>query len=263
MPVEMQALESLEPLAYWLAGIILVSGVINLIPRRERRPADREEADLRFRGPFLLLLMVALGAVTWVYAPSQRLPVALILLATAGLGSIAVLVTLRHKPERSYGRATKRNWMRLSPNEFEQHVAKVFQSRGYHARVVGQTADGGVDVLLRRNRRRGIVQCKRYKSSIGVSTVREFAAVLDRSKAREGYLVVSSTFTSAAQEWADYEGIRLIDGDTLSRWDAEMRRKSRGKDSANPLYFSLGGWLTLLYLVVVVVALALVVLPTG
>ncbi len=68
---------------------------------------------------------------------------------------------------------------RLSPGNFEELVAETFRTLGYEARRTGHTGDHGIDVELRtKSGKRWIVQCKRYRTSVGEGIVRELYGVL-------------------------------------------------------------------------------------
>jgi hypothetical protein len=109
----------------------------------------------------------------------------------------------------------------MSPSQFEQFVAFLFEQRGFAVRVVGQTGDQGIDIELRHrsqpNAPRVVAQCKRYEGSVGQPIVREFYGSFV-GEAVEGYLVTTGLFTQPAQEWAASRPLHLIDGPELLRW---------------------------------------------
>lgn len=109
----------------------------------------------------------------------------------------------------------------LSPAQFEEFVAFLFQQQGFAARVVGHTGDEGIDIELQSRHGQGpvrcVVQCKRYRGSVGQPIVREFYGSF-ANQAAEGYLVTTGTFTQPARDWAATRPLRLIDGAELLRW---------------------------------------------
>lgn len=60
-----------------------------------------------------------------------------------------------------------------------------------------------------------IVQCKRWKGSVGEPVIRDFYGVLLHEKADRGAIVTSSTFSGPAREWARGKPIALYDGKKL------------------------------------------------
>jgi Restriction endonuclease len=105
----------------------------------------------------------------------------------------------------------------LSPGQFEQFVAFLFQHSGFEARVVGHTGDEGIDIELRAHGSRIVAQCKRYRDTVGQPTVREFFGSF-ANIATEGYLVTTGTFSQPARDWAASRPLHLVDGTELLRW---------------------------------------------
>jgi hypothetical protein len=109
----------------------------------------------------------------------------------------------------------------LSPGQFEEFVAFLFQQQGFAARVVGHTGDEGIDIELQSRHGQGpmrcVAQCKRYHGSVGQPIVREFYGSF-ANQAAEGYLVTTGTFTQPARDWAATRPMHLVDGAELLRW---------------------------------------------
>ena len=83
--------------------------------------------------------------------------------------------------------------------------------------VRGRAGDLGVDLALtRRDGRRAIVQCKRYRHAIGPEIVRELFGTMVHELAAHGFLVTTATISDAARSWAADKPITLIDGATLA-----------------------------------------------
>ena len=97
---------------------------------------------------------------------------------------------------------TNRNWWwSLDGWEFEEEVAKVFRLNGYEAEVTRKTADGGIDLLMYKDNKKIIVQCKHYSSEVGVSVVRELNGIKDDFRANELILVASSGVTKGCKDF--------------------------------------------------------------
>ncbi len=105
----------------------------------------------------------------------------------------------------------------LSWRAFEDLVTEVYSRQGYS--VTGNSgpgADGGVDVIARKDGETILVQCKRWKArKLGVRTVREMFGLLNAERANEVHIVSSGYFTDEAIEFARNKPIRLIDGGML------------------------------------------------
>jgi restriction system protein len=104
----------------------------------------------------------------------------------------------------------------LSPHAFEHYVAELFERRGYQVEVRGRSGDLGVDLSVTRpDGRRAIVQCKRYRHTIGPEIVRELFGTMVHELAMHGFLVTTAEISDAARAWAAGKPITLIDGRTL------------------------------------------------
>ena len=89
-------------------------------------------------------------------------------------------------------------WWQLDGWEFEEETAKIFRLNGYKAEVTRKTADGGIDILMYKDDKKIIVQCKHYSDPVGVSVARELNGLKDDFKADELILVASSGVTKAS-----------------------------------------------------------------
>ena len=130
----------------------------------------------------------------------------------------------------------------LSWQDFERYVGEAYRRLGYTVKETGPGADGGVDLIARKNGEKVLVQCKRWRTDkVGVDKARELFGVVKAEGATKGVLVTSGAFTPAAVEFAqskadgqldlvDGEGlVRLIGGaaDTLRSLDPPDERASR------------------------------------
>lgn len=106
----------------------------------------------------------------------------------------------------------------LSPAGFEAYVGRVFGRHGYRVRNVPDQGDHGIDLeVVASNRRRGVVQCKRYRGSIGEPQIRDFYGAMLHAGADQGFLVTTSRFSRPARRWAEGKPLELIDGPRLVR----------------------------------------------
>lgn len=102
--------------------------------------------------------------------------------------------------------------------EFEQLVGEFFRMQGYQVEEVGGGgADGGVDLVMRRNGEKFLVQCKQWKANrVSVEIVREMFGLMTAKGAVGGFVVTSGKFTRPAREFAQGRNLALIDGAELS-----------------------------------------------
>lgn len=100
---------------------------------------------------------------------------------------------------------------------FEQYLKPVFERQGYFATVTQGSGDYGADLILRKGRKKFVVQAKRYSSNIGVSAVQQVVAAVKYYKAHGAIVVTNQYFTPAAVQLAKVNGVRLIDREKLAK----------------------------------------------
>ena len=105
----------------------------------------------------------------------------------------------------------------LGWRDFERLVGEAFRRRGYAVEETGLGgADGGIDLVLRREGRRILVQCKQWRRErVPVSVVREIYGLLAHHRADEVRIAALGGFTPDAARFAAGKPIALIDGPTL------------------------------------------------
>ena len=113
----------------------------------------------------------------------------------------------------------------MSWREFEVLVGESFRLRGYKVTARGGGgADGGIDLVLRKDGETYLVQCKQWKAfRVGVEVVRELYGAMTANGAAGGFVVTSGSFTGPAQALAHGRNITLVDGPQLS----DMLRQGR------------------------------------
>ena len=117
----------------------------------------------------------------------------------------------------------------ISWRDFELLVGEVFRMRGFT--VIENDnggADGGVDLVLRKEGEVFLVQCKQWRAyKVPVNVVRELLGVMVTKGAAGGFVVTSGIFTSEAQAFAKGQNIEMIDGSMLTA----MIEKAHGMTS--------------------------------
>jgi restriction system protein len=108
---------------------------------------------------------------------------------------------------------------KLSWREFEVVIGEAYRKQGYTvAENAGPGADGGIDLLARKEGETVLVQCKHWKAQkVGVATVREMFGLLNDKKANEVHIITSGDFTDEARGFAQGKPIKLVDGISLTQ----------------------------------------------
>lgn len=105
----------------------------------------------------------------------------------------------------------------MSWQEFELLVGEAFRLEGYSvSETGGGGADGGVDLVLRKDGEKYLVQCKQWKAfTVGVPIVRELYGVMAATGASSGFVVTSGVFSQEAKHFSSGRNIELVDGAEL------------------------------------------------
>jgi restriction system protein len=120
---------------------------------------------------------------------------------------------------------------RLHWREFEHLVGEAFRRQGYGVAERGGSApDGGVDLVLLKDGKKTVVQCKRWKTKqVGVALVRELYGAMTAEDADAAIFASSGEYTADARAFAHGKNISLIDGVQL----AEMIQAIHERGSAS------------------------------
>ena len=151
---------------------------------------------------FVLVAGLIAAAVSWMRQQQRRK----LLDAQQGLESIAAL-----------------GW-----RHFEQLVGEAFRRQGHAVEETGLGgADGGIDLILRKDGRCVLVQCKQWRQrQVGAKVVREMYGLLAHHRADEVKIACSGTYTRDAEEFAKDKPIELIGGEELLRMIREVQTAS-------------------------------------
>ena len=90
----------------------------------------------------------------------------------------------------------------------------MFNSLGYSAIKTKGSGDFGADLILNHSIS---VQCKLYKSPVGLHALQEVYSSMARYKTNSAWVITNSTFTRQAVEYAKDDKIRLIDRESLNQ----------------------------------------------
>jgi len=111
------------------------------------------------------------------------------------------------------------NLMALTPSEFESLITNLFQKMGLETKLTLPSRDGGVDCVAFDQRPilggKVVIQAKRYKHTVGVSSIRDLFGTMLNEGASKGILVTTSGYGKASFEFANGKPIELISGANL------------------------------------------------
>jgi restriction system protein len=144
-------------------------------------------------------------------------PLAPLALLLFGIFAVASFLFAR-KRRRLICEQTSLEKLRQTPwKDFEYLVAEAYRRQGYGVEYsLGLGPDGGLDLTLRKDGRKTVVQCKRWKGFyVGAPVVREMFGLMTAEKADLAIIVTSGNFTRDARDFAVGKPITLVDGPQL------------------------------------------------
>lgn len=117
-----------------------------------------------------------------------------------------------------YKKLTIEQLKKMDWQEYEELVKLIFQQKGFSvSRIGGNGADGGIDLIVRKKLTKSMVQCKRYRSNVGVKIVREMFAVGIHHNFNHVYIYTSADFTKEAVAFAKNKNMTLVNGQQMLR----------------------------------------------
>lgn len=124
----------------------------------------------------------------------------------------------------------------LGWRDFERLVGEAYRRRGYTVEETGLGgADGGIDLVLRRDGKRILVQCKQWRrEKVPVNVVREMYGLLTHHRADAVHIAALGGFTPDAAKFAAGKPIELVDGATLLAMIREAQGAGQGGAGPGP-----------------------------
>lgn len=115
----------------------------------------------------------------------------------------------------------------VSWKEFEELVGEMYRRKGYSVTENARAgADGGVDLVLKKNGEVIFVQCKHWRmEKVGVTIARELYGVMMAEGATEGIVISSGDFTQEAKDFVKGKPISVVNGPELVEMVKAGQRK--------------------------------------
>ena len=135
-----------------------------------------------------------------------------VLYITAGICYSAIKKKLK---KNKYLKSSLADLDKLSGEEFEIYIGFLLEERGYRVQFTPKSHDYGADLLIMKNRKKYVVQAKRYKGNTGISAVQQVIGAKDYYKADGAYVISTSWFTASAKKLAAKSKVNLVDRDSL------------------------------------------------
>ncbi len=111
------------------------------------------------------------------------------------------------------------NLRQFKPTEFEDYIASLYSKLGYDTERVGQSHDGGIDVVTEKDGVKHYIQCKKFITrKVRATDIRDFyGAISSKLASGNGIFITTNYFTTDAKKFAEDNMIEIIDGYALLR----------------------------------------------
>lgn len=99
--------------------------------------------------------------------------------------------------------------------DFEVYVQAIFEDREIPVFETPTSNDYGADLVLYRNGKVAVIQCKYHSAPIGIHAVQEVVGAIKHYQADAGIVISNQPFTRQAVTLAQSNHVLLIDGQRL------------------------------------------------
>ena len=118
----------------------------------------------------------------------------------------------------------------LTPREFEEYIAQLFEALGYWVETTPLVNDKGTDIIMFKDNTKYAVQCKRYKGTVGSPEIQTFLGSMTHYNADKGYFVTTGMFSFDAENLAKQHPITLLNKIDLAQLITEVLEKKQSHD---------------------------------
>lgn len=154
-----------------------------------------------------LIELAFIAAIGYIAVEYKGFKVEQYLLAIIGL--CLLYLFMRYKRKKRLLHATLKKIDQMDGVKFEEYLMYQFKKKGYRVQMTPISGDFGADLILKKRRKRYVVQAKRYSGSVGIKAVQEIIGAKQYYDIENGMVVTNSYFTKAAKELAEASDITL------------------------------------------------------
>jgi len=119
-------------------------------------------------------------------------------------------VVLYEEANRRYEYRQKGYWKSLKGTKFERALARLYSDMNYSVQNTKGSSDEGVDLILSKDKKKTVVQCKGHKKPIGVGAVRELYGAMMHFGAESAVLACPAGFTNGVRKFVIGKPIQLL-----------------------------------------------------
>ena len=159
----------------------------------------------------------------WGLLPGMLLSRILPVLFVDSSGQFRKFKSAIEKYEYWLTRTRQEHWVKLRGLEFEHELAELFAQHGYDVVVTPPSGDDGIDLIMRKNGKVTIVQCKAHSRQVGPGAARELYGTLMSRHADEAILASVSGFSEGVRSFVSGKGIRLLSVNDIIEMEKELK----------------------------------------
>ena len=141
----------------------------------------------------------------------------------------------RQEAEEARQRKRYEHWMSLSGAEFERELGTLYRYLDYRVESTPTSGDQGIDLILSKDGRTTIVQCKSHKSPVGPAVARELLGSLVAFGADGAILACTGGFTRGVKEFVRGKPIELISASDLAALGERVESDIQDLTSSSPI----------------------------
>lgn len=121
---------------------------------------------------------------------------------------------------------------RMDGHQFEAYLKGLFKELGYKSDVTSGTRDFGADLVMKNDKKKVVIQAKRYgySNKVSIGAIQEIYAAMPYYKAQQGIVITNSYYTTAAEELAKACNIRILDRKGLIYFINQVNPDFEAKD---------------------------------
>jgi hypothetical protein len=117
-------------------------------------------------------------------------------------------------------------WKSLRGTEFEKALANLYKKMGYSVQQTKASGDEGIDLIISKEDKTTIVQCKGHVKPIGIGAARDLFGTMMHCKADSAILACPAGFTKAVVKFVNNKPIQLLSAGDLIEMSEEIYRQT-------------------------------------
>lgn len=116
-------------------------------------------------------------------------------------------------------------WTSMNGRRFEMELAYLYGQLGYGVDLTPTSGDKGIDIEMKKDGEKIIVQCKAHNKPVGPHTARDLYGTLINSKADKAILASTSGFTKGVREFVFDKPIELVSMGDIIRMQKSLDKE--------------------------------------